>query len=84
MDSAKAITEMPNAAMLAFQSEMDRRNVALDEYEILLFETEDQYIVVTQYKRKPPRLRGSVEGFPDCEVRISRETHSVVKVTFAR
>jgi hypothetical protein len=78
------ISELPTTAITVFQSEMESRNVNLDDYDVLLFESDSAYIVVTRYKQKPPRLRGSVEGFPEYEVRIACDTYKVLDVSFVR
>lgn len=79
-----AKSEIPAAAITAFKSEMESRNVNLDDFDVLLFESDDVYIVITRYKQKPPRLRGSVDGFPEYEVRISCDTYNVIDVSLVR
>jgi len=78
------IVAIDPAAMNAFEAEMTKRGVDLSLYDIELLATDTLYVVVTSYKKKPPRLRGSVPDFPDYEVEILRDDNRVHSVSIAR
>ena len=80
----KEVESIDPAAMAAFEAEMAKRNVDLSQYDLELLATDDMFIILTSYKKKPPSMRGSMQGFPDFEVEILRRDNCVHSVSIAR
>lgn len=84
MEPPTQVDQIPSGALNAFIEEMLSRSFDKDKYDLTYFADSECYFVVTRYKEKPSRLRGSVEGFPDYEVRISRKDFKVMNVSIQR
>jgi hypothetical protein len=84
MEIPRPVAEIPDGARAAFERAMAKQGVDLKLYKVSYFTQDNHFIVVTSYSEKPPRFRGSVPGFPDYEVSISKIDYSILKVVLSR
>jgi hypothetical protein len=84
MQDPVPIASVDSPALDAFHSEMARRQIDMNLYNLRFYETQVSFLILADYKLRDPRLRGSDPRHPSYEVVISRADFSITSVSIAR
>jgi hypothetical protein len=79
-EPARPVASIDPRALKAFEAEMERRKIELDDFNLNFYEDGLEYWIVLDSKFREPGLRGADPNHPEVEVAVSKVSFEVVKV----